>query len=60
MCVCVRGVAVMKPVTIESLPDAPVDLRYGSSDVIGDKAYFNPYGSKTVYEFSNNQVTTLP
>ncbi len=50
----------MKPVTIESLPDAPVDIGYGSSAVIGDKAYFNPYGSKTVYEFSNNQWHKLP
>ncbi len=50
----------MKPVTIESLPEPPVDMRYGSSDVIGDKAYFNSYGSKTVYEFSNNQWHKFP
>ena len=50
----------MKPVTIESLPDAPVDMRYRSSDVIGDKAYFSPHGNKTVYEFSNNQWHKLP
>ena len=50
----------MKPVTIESLLDAPVDMAYGSSVVIGDKAYFNPYGNKTVYEFSNNQWHKLP
>ncbi len=28
--------------------------------MIGDKAYFSPYGSKTVYEFSNNQWHKLP
>ena len=51
----------MKPVTIESLPDAPVRIRYGSSSaVIGDKTYFSPYGSRTVYEFSNNQWHELP
>ena len=50
----------MKPVTIESLPDARVGIRYGSSDVIGDKAYFSPYGSKTVNVFSNNQWHELP
>ncbi|XP_064405362.1 uncharacterized protein LOC135350488 [Halichondria panicea] len=51
----------MKPVTIESLPDAPVDIGYGSSSgVIGDKAYFRPYGSNTVFEFSNNQWHKLP
>ncbi len=50
----------MKPVTIESLPDVPVGMRYGSSAVIGDKAYFKSYRSKTVYEFSNNQWHELP
>ncbi|XP_064405397.1 uncharacterized protein LOC135350513 isoform X3 [Halichondria panicea] len=50
----------MKPVTIESLPDALDGIGYGSSAVIGDKAYFNSYGSKTVYEFSNNQWHKLP
>ena len=51
----------MKPVTIESLPDAPVNIEYGSSSpVIGDKAYFSSYGSKTVYEFSNNLWHKLP
>ncbi len=51
----------MKPVTIESLPEPPVSMDYGSSSaVIGDKAYFSPYGSKTVYEFSNNQWYKLP
>ncbi|XP_064405355.1 probable serine/threonine-protein kinase kinX [Halichondria panicea] len=50
----------MKPVTIGSLPDALVDMGSGSSAVIGDKVYFNPYGSKTVYEFSNNQWHKLP
>ncbi len=34
----------MKPVTIESLPDVPANIGYGSSAVIGDKAYFNSYG----------------
>ncbi|XP_064405351.1 probable serine/threonine-protein kinase kinY [Halichondria panicea] len=51
---------IMKPVTIESLPDAPDTMGHGSSAVIGDKAYFNSYGSKTVYEFSNNQWHKLP
>ncbi len=50
----------MKPVTMESLPDAPVGMRYGSSAVIGDKAYFDPYRSYTVHEFSNNQWHKLP
>ncbi len=50
---------LMKPVTIESLPDAPVDMWYGSSAVTGDKAYFNN-GSKTVYELSNNKWHKLP
>ena len=51
----------MKPVTIESLPDVPVCIGYGSSSaVIGDKAYFSPHGNKTVYEFSNNQWHKLP
>ncbi|XP_064405301.1 probable serine/threonine-protein kinase kinX [Halichondria panicea] len=49
----------MKPVTIESLPDAPIDMWYGSSVVIGDKAYFNN-GNKTVYEFRNNMWHELP
>ena len=50
-----------KPVTIESLPDAPVDIGYGSSSaVIGDKTYFSSFGSKTIYEFSNNQWHELP
>ncbi|XP_064404358.1 uncharacterized protein LOC135349706 [Halichondria panicea] len=51
---------LMPPITIESLPDAPVGMWYGSSAVIGDKAYFSPYGSKTVYMFSNNQWHKLP
>ena len=52
---------LMKPVTIESLPDVPVDMGLGSSSaVIGDKAYFNSYGSKAVHEFSNNQWHKLP
>ena len=51
----------IKPVTIESLPHAPVVMRYGSSSaVIGDKAYFSMYTSKTFYEFSNNQWHELP
>ncbi len=52
----------MKPVTIESLPDVPVVMRYGSSSsaVIGDKAYFSPYTSITIFEFSNNQWHELP
>ena len=51
----------MKPVTIESLPDAPVGMVYGSSSaVIRDKAYFNSFGYKTVYKFSNNQWHELP
>ena len=51
----------MKPVTIESLPDAPGGIGYGSSSaVIGDKAYFSPFGSRTVYVFSNNQWHELP
>ncbi|XP_064405425.1 probable serine/threonine-protein kinase kinY [Halichondria panicea] len=51
----------MKPVTIESLPDAPDGIGYRSSSaVIGDKAYFSPHGSKTVHEFSNNQWYELP
>ena len=51
---------LMKPATIESLPDVPVGMWYGSSAVIGDKAYFSRDGSKTVYEFSNNQWHELP
>ncbi len=51
---------LMKPITIESLPDAPVNIGYGSSAVIGNKAYFNTYRSKTIYEFSNNQWYELP
>ncbi len=36
-------------------------MRYGSSPaVVGDKAYFKSYGSKTVYEFNNNQWHKLP
>ncbi|XP_064405302.1 probable serine/threonine-protein kinase kinX [Halichondria panicea] len=50
----------IQPVTLESLPDAPVGMRYGSSAAIRDKAYFNSYGSKTVYEFSNNHWHELP
>ncbi len=51
----------MKPVTIESLPDAPVSMGYGSSSaVIRDEAYFNTYGRKTIYAFSNNQWYKLP
>ncbi len=51
----------MKHVTIEALPDAPVDTWLGSSAVIGNKvAYFKSYGSKTVYEFNNNQWHKLP
>ncbi len=47
---------LMKPVTIESLPDAPDDMRYGSSSaVIRDKTYLHSYGNKIVYEFSNNR-----
>ena len=52
--------APMKLITTESLPDAPVDIGYGSSTVIGNKAYFNSYGSETIYEFSNNQWHELP
>ncbi|XP_064405234.1 probable serine/threonine-protein kinase drkD [Halichondria panicea] len=52
-------VTPMKRVTIESLPDAPVDIGYGSSTVIGNKAYFNN-GNKIVYEFSNKQWHKLP
>ncbi len=50
----------MKPVTIESLPDAPVKMWYGSSALIGNKVYFNSYENKTVYEFSDNQWHELP
>ncbi len=51
----------IKPATIESLPDIPVGIGYGSSSsVIGDKAYFRTYRSRTVYEFSNNQWHNLP
>ncbi|XP_064405428.1 probable serine/threonine-protein kinase kinX [Halichondria panicea] len=50
-----------KPVTIESLPDAPDGIGYGSSSaVIGDKTYFSPYRNNKVYEFSNNQWYELP
>ena len=44
----------------ESLPDAPVDIIYGSSAVVGDMAYFNYGESKNVYEFSNNEWQELP
>ncbi|XP_064404351.1 probable serine/threonine-protein kinase kinX [Halichondria panicea] len=38
-------------------PDAPVDMGYGSSAVVGDKVYITSCESETrsVYEFSNNQ-----
>ncbi len=53
---------LMKPVTIESLPDALVAMGgYGSSSaVIEDKAYFTSNGSYIVYEFSNNQWHKVP
>ncbi len=52
---------LMKSGTTKSLPDVPVVIRYGSSSaVIRDKAYFNSYGNKTIYEFSNNQWHELP
>ncbi|XP_064405354.1 probable serine/threonine-protein kinase kinX [Halichondria panicea] len=51
---------LMKPVTIQSLPEVHVDIGYGSSAVTGNKAYFNSFGSTTVYEFSNNQWHKLP
>ncbi len=36
-------------------------MRYGSSPaVVGNEAYFKSYGSKTVYEFNNNQWHKLP
>ena len=50
----------MNHVIMESLPEPPVGMRSGSSAVIGDKAYFNPYRSYTVYDFSNNQWHKLP
>ncbi len=50
----------MKPITIESLPDAPDNMRYGSSAVIGDKAYFKSGASKTVLELSKNHWHELP
>ncbi|XP_064387421.1 probable serine/threonine-protein kinase kinX [Halichondria panicea] len=52
----------MKPGTIvmcEPLPDAPVDMSYGSS-ASWEVAYFKCKGSETVYMFSNNQWHELP
>ncbi len=52
-----------RPITVgrwQSLPDIPVDMYNGSSAVIGDKTYFKPRNSNTVYEFSNNQWNKLP
>ena len=48
----IQAQATMK---LESLPDAPDDMRHGSSD----KAYFNNE-NKAVYEFSNNKWHKLP
>ncbi|XP_064405176.1 uncharacterized protein LOC135350347 [Halichondria panicea] len=48
------------PITIKSPPNA-VDIGYGSSSaVIGDRAYFHPFGFNNVYEFSNNQWHKVP
>ena len=52
----------MKPIKItrwESLPNSPVDMWYGASVVIRDKAYFKSSRVETVYEFSNNQWYNL-
>ncbi len=48
------------PMNCVSPADAPVTMGYGSSVVVGDKAYYKSYGNKTVYEFSNNQWHELP
>ena len=53
-------VTLMRPVAIESLPDAPVGIGYGSSAVVGDNAYFKTRQNESVYEFSNNQWHELP
>ncbi len=58
-----RQPRLTKSITVgrwQSLPNIPVDMRYGSSAMIEDKIYFKLWDSKTVYKFSNSQWNELP
>ncbi len=52
-----RRATLTTPVRVknwQALPDVPIAMWYGSSAVIGDKAYFKSDENKAVYEFSND------